>query len=302
MRGASFEQVDKHLAVLRDDVTGTTPSTLKESGIDWITVTCSDPDSRSRFQEFGCSMLHVETGLGEEVSTWRFQQFEGLKAGGAAYGEAEDMACIRLSGPTAHAHWRRAHALSTSCSRIDLQVTVANVEDVKGLIATHYAELMDHFKSWLKPPTIDLRWSNRTGATLYLGTRQSDRFGRIYDKGIESKMDHYRGCARYEIQFNGESAKLMARSITRDEVSRPNVEGKVLQYYSERGLRLSWPCAASSLLSRPRKRTTDARRLRWLNTQVAPAVKDLMARNDLPAILEALGLSAVAGPLDHKPD
>lgn len=269
---------------------------VKESAVDWLTVTCSAPDRREQFEARGIALLHVQGELGEKITPWRFSGFEGLKTEGVAVGSLPEMHCIRLSGPMAASYWRGLYEMATNCSRIDVQVTVQTMDQQRDLIIAHYKDSLAHFAGWSKPPTLDLRISNRTGTTAYFNTRQSSVYGRIYDKHIQAKMDHYAGCARYEIQCNGRTAIYAAGKLlgfgSDDAIAAQMVSG----FFLAKGLDLPWSLEDTTLLSRPRHRTNSARRLRWLEAQVAPCVRQLLQLGLKSEVESALGIKIDDGP------
>lgn len=267
-----------------------------EAGVDWLTVTCADPDRFDRFRSIGCSLVHVEAELGCKVKPWRFSGFEGLACGGAAFGETDAMQCLRLSSTTASNYWRQAYAVATNCSRIDVQVTVRTPGIQQKCILDHHRETRRAFNSWSKPPTIDLRLSNRTSPTLYLNSRSSGKFGRIYDKADESKLDHYVGCLRYELQCGGAVALSCARKLLTTNRDERMCCDLVAGFFLEKRCRLRWHSEHPTLLSRPRQRAEDLRSLRWLATQVAPRIKTLLAKGYHDELEKALGIIINLGP------
>jgi hypothetical protein len=271
---------------------------VKEAAVDWITVTCKDPDRRDRFRDRGIALLHTQNSLGEKITPWRFSGFEGLKTTGIAVGQLPEMDCIRMSGPVAADYWRGVYQLATNCSRLDVQITVKVNQNVRQLIVDHYKQAVAHYSSWTNPPTLDIRMSNRTGTTAYFNTRGSPQFGRAYDKGIESKLDHYASCIRYEVQYNGNTAIFAAGRLLSCS-SDPSIAASLVSgYFLERGLILPCPFKDPTLLSRPRQRSNSARRLRWLESQVKPCIQELLALGMWSEVESALDLKLKRGPTE----
>lgn len=255
-----------------------------------MTATCDSDELRPELESFASAILFKQRESGYQVTPWTWMGFEGLSCDGISYGTQSAMDIVRVSGPTAHDYWKRVYALTTNCSRIDLQVTVQNVVDPAAAIFEYHKAAMDYYANWLRPPTIDLRLSNRSSPTLYFNTRLSSRFGRIYDKGCESKLDHYRNCLRFELQCNGRLAKSVAFSMNGGSNSHVDAACRVHVFFTERNCSLPWASVESSLLSRPRRRTTASRRLRWLSTQVRGCVQELLERGMELEVYNALGL------------
>jgi hypothetical protein len=271
------------------------PFSIKETGVDWITATCRDVDLQDRFKQLGYALLQTQAELGEQVKPWSFEGFHGLNGHHVAFGEQPEMCIMRLSSGVAWSYWRKCYELATNVSRIDFQVTVEGVPDCRKVILTQHRNALKHVEGWTKPPEVDLRLSNRRGPTLYLGVRQSDYFGRVYDKGRESKLDHYAGCVRTELQCNGRAARRAAHEIYHRGLSPSECEPYVAEFFRRRGCSRLWREAAGLTFCSPRSRTTNLRRLLWIRNQVAPAVQSLIDSGLLPEVLDALGLSKVAG-------
>jgi len=272
---------------------------LKSIGVDWLTASCKDASLRGPLEDFMNERLYEERQRGNDVKPWRLMQFEGLAAGPVGYGLSDEMSIVRLSREAARDHWREVLGLTTGCSRIDLQTTISEVPDCQQLIADHEREALTHVASWSKPPEVTLRKSNRTGLTLYLNRRVSDRFARIYDKGVESKEAAWDSCLRYEVQFNNEAGKLMAATLLNDSSQDAGISGRVYRFFLERGCVLPWqPEAMRYNVSVPRSRSDAGRRLRWLAAQVRPSIERLIADGRIQEVYEALGLPANV-QLDH---
>lgn len=264
---------------------------LKESGCDWLSVTCNHPELRWRFREMAVALLHLEGQNGNDCKPWSFMGFTGLKCGGIGYGEMDQMDYMRLSGPTAYSYWMQALPLSTNCSRFDVQVTVSGIAEPDEAIVKHYADTVKHYATWLRPPTVDLRLSNRTGNTMYLNTRSSARFGRIYNKHTESRSEYYRGCLRYEVQFNGKLAKIVSNRILEDRDFQSGYSSRVLGFFEKAQVAIPCIMVDSRNCTVPRRRSDVLRRLRWLDVSVRPCVQNLIEKGHAEAVLSALGLT-----------
>lgn len=264
---------------------------VKEVGVDWMTVTCGDTERGELLQDSSFMWLQAEESAGNKIRPWSMSGFNGFHCGGVSFGELNGTWLLRLSGPTAQAHWRRAYHLSTNISRLDLQVTISDVEDGGALIRNHFAEATAHFATWRKPPAIDVWKSNNGSATLYVNRRVSEQFGRIYDKAIESKLEHYRACLRYEVEFKGDVAPLVAQWVSEQENEAAAILNRVQRFFLERGILPAFLGATVHTLSVSRSRPDVDRQLQWLKASVSRSVKDLIALGKLPEVLDNLGIT-----------
>ena len=264
---------------------------IKEAGIDWLTVTCEAGETQEQFDDTGYRLLQWERSEGNECKPWRFAGFEGLFCGGAALGKRDSLSVMRLSSVLAHQHWKRVYELATNCSRIDVQVTVSGVSNPAELIIDHHTEALAHIANRIKPPHVGLRLSNQSSPTVYFNQRVSDRFGRIYDKGNESRLAYYEQCVRYEVQFNNRAARAASFALAGSDRANANAQGFVRDFFTTRGISCRWANTERQLFSLPRRRSNADRSLEWLRRQVSPAVRDLLERGRVHEVVEALGLS-----------
>lgn len=242
-------------------------------------------------QSLASRLLDEERQQGNDIAPWNCLGFEGLHAGGVGFGDVDEMSLMRLSGPTAYQFWREAYELATNVSRLDVQVTVRQKVAPHETVLKHHAEALDHVAKLKRKPAVDLRLSNVRPPTLYLNQRTSTRFGRCYDKGGESKLDHYQNCVRYETQFNGKAGLFASHHVASQERVPEACAAIVTGFFSERGLVLEWGSGERSQLTNPRRRSDASRRLSWLRRQVAPCVQELFRRNMHHEVFEALGVS-----------
>jgi DNA relaxase NicK len=263
---------------------------LVDAGVDWITVTCKDTLRREQLQVCGTSHIEVCASRGEKVVPWSFQGYQGLSAGEASFGTREEDSILRLSGPTAFSHWRRAYELADNCSRIDLQMTVRTTDDVPQLVEWYHEAAGEHYKNWKRKPEVDLWRSNNGSDTLYICKRVSEQFCRVYDKGVESKLDHYRNCVRFEVEYKGKCAKLVAMKLSQDE--NPNARAIELcsAFLMAHGLKPPLPSTPRHVIRVPRSRSTSLKRLAWLCAAVRPSIALLIKDGKLSEVIEALGL------------
>lgn len=264
--------------------------TVRECGVDWLTATAFERGGGIRLQELGSRLLAAESRCGVDVRQWQFEQFSGLNGGQIAVGQGDGMIIVRLSSALAFQHWRKVYRLCDSLSRIDFQVTIEGVCDGPSFIRDRHEEAKGHVAAWKLKPEVLIRDSNRTGPTLYLGTRKSAWMGRVYDKFVESKLEDYAGCIRFELQFNKRLAKTVAHELSSNSFEGATGLAIINEKLSRRGIRRPWADGATLPVGSPRKRGTDDDRLRWLQSQVAPAISRLVAAGKLQEVLESLEL------------
>jgi len=204
---------------------------LVSFGCDWLTVTFSDYDFHSRAVVFIGDLREWEIACGSKIVPWRAMGYSGWHCGQVDYGERPDGHIVRLSGEVARLFWWRLFPMSTRVSRFDLQITVDIGRNPTKEVTGLYNRLYSHWKSRQNRPSIRLVCGTNVGATLYLGKRSSERFGRLYDKGAESGDDKLFNCVRAEIELKGRRASQVASQIFACDNVLKATAGLILRYF-----------------------------------------------------------------------
>jgi hypothetical protein len=134
--------------------------------------------------------------------------------------------------------------------------------------------------------TCNERTDNRGGKTLYIGSRQSDRFARIYDKGVETGTDE--NWLRYEFELKGDVAKQVARILSMNETNWDEVFNTMAKkfFYTVEGFYEDW-LQGGSMPGLPKiEKQTD--REAWIFNQVIKAVSEHLAEHPDSKAVEAL--------------
>lgn len=287
--------------------------TVVEVGIDYITATARSQSGREGLLTLGQTLTVTEQRTGADVRPFAWQGYRGLSAGPCTWADRDDGAMLRLSGHLASAHWRTASLVLENCSRLDLQVTAR----WSGGLPVHEVQWWQEARSGAEDANhnglVAMVRDNRGGWTLYIGSRTSPRFARLYNKEAESKKEEYRKCLRWEVEYKGEAANQVLRALTGAQSAEPLIRATVRSHYEDRGVTVPWkangPCVGASIVARP---TDNAIRLRWLKLQVAPSLARLHAAGLLQDALESLGLARLvtlhplpsrspAQPIDSEP-
>jgi len=266
--------------------------TILAAGIDWITCSASNPAHVDLLQLAGEKICIAAAQAGNDLRPWLWKGYEGLTCGGASVGRRADGSLVRLSSDYAALNWNVVHKFSDNVSRCDLAVTVrlgpeANpageaysrpAENLPSRRGRH-VQRATHIQTWTE------------GETTYLGSRQSARFGRLYNKGLESKREEYRDCWRWEVEYKGATAKDVAGKVAQCGSEGEAVLAYVWDTFATWGVPPAWGLGATVPPALAVRTPTDEeRRLAWLYAQVRPAVARLVAAGRREAVLSALGL------------
>lgn len=282
----------------------TTRTTIKEVGVDYITATSHSNSPASAFCSFGSWLVSKEVSRGSKDNTWRVGGYHGRHAGGCAFGVSQQGSIIRASSFCASENWEQLLNLSDNVTRLDIQVTLHVPSGTTLTLSKHHSELKRAPRYRGKPATWKF-WYGPTGAeACTVGRRVSDRFGRVYDKGLESGLPEYEGCLRYELELHRGVALSTARRLDATEHQAPVMAHMVHEFMGNRGLRVgrAWlqpaagdVCAGSNkefviAPSYNRSSPETVRVLRWLRNSVQPAIKRLLDQDLDQEVLRALGL------------
>lgn len=269
---------------------------LLEHGVDWLTCTAREPKIIKRLLAEGSRIIDEARDAGDDVRPFKWKGFEGWCVHGCDVGVRHDCGMVRVHGKTASDEWSNVAPLAQNWTRIDLQQTYRLADaDVDVFLAKCWRSVK-RTKLHGKPVSWHYRRDASHGDTLEIGRRQSEKFGRIYNKARESRMDHYVSCLRFEAEFKGD----VAWSITKDLIydKHPAMAGAAClrSFMLERGVSLRPLSDRSSALICYAKPADVDRYIGWLRKCVSSGVKSAVERRGLEAVVDALGLSALVAP------
>lgn len=231
-----------------------------------------------------------EAEAGNRQHGFGMSGYKGFKCGSVEIGVRDKSVLVRVSGNLASLCWKELFLACENTSRLDLQVSVSCGLEVFDRIETHREEACAQSEKFKKK--LRVRWIQEYagGFTLYCGDRTSICFGRIYDQYAKSKLDHHRGCVRYEVQYHNKLAKRIAEGLTQVPSPMSRMGAHVQQFFHGRGVAPRWyidDCVRNTDIGR---RSDDLRTLEWLKTAVRPSVLRLMESGKGDEVFRALGL------------
>lgn len=271
-------------------------TTEQQAGIDYLTMTVPATD---RSYQPWCEdvQLWVESSIGEhnQLKAGGANGYAGVSVGNKFIGYREDGAMLRVSGPSAERAFSAFYRSFTSVTRIDIQVTAwVSRDPVAGLVAVAHQDALIAIKNGTSAAVVaSMTTDSRGGATLYIGSRSSEKMFRIYDKHAQTKLDMYRGAIRYELEAKGFSAKRLAKKLHGAGADADKwITATVADMVEARGVRFLGERGAGSAidLSRQTEESDADRKLGWLKSQVRPTVAWLIEMGRWDDTMVALGL------------
>ena len=272
--------------------------------MDWLTCTARKADEGGPLAVLGTALAEQEAKDGNRLTPWRWLGYQGQHAGRASVGVGPQGTILRLSGDLADQAFDGATAACDHISRLDIAATVRlDCQDWR-YEAGRWAE----YKAWMKEH--DDRAAGvymedaRGGGTCYVGSRTSEAYLRIYNKGVESKchrnaadVARYENCHRYELELKNARAVATVAALG----IMTNRASGVLMWLAgvchSRGISTQ-DLGPEKLDLEPgfRRRTDTDTKLGWLSSQVAPTMRWLVDHGQTEQLIRVLGLDQIDDP------
>ena len=262
----------------------TCTTTKKSTGYDWY-------DCFQRYQ----SEVAKRTGVPPIIKDATRHGYRGRSGEGMFYGVHPNQGYMLVSwGDAADMVWPMSAPVAKNITRVDLAVTVELAR-----IDTKLAE--NAYEANHKPGKRQyaLIQNSKNGRTLYVGSRSSAQYGRLYDKGVKDYGMEPGKVWRYEIEVKDKfkNAALMKSMLERwrlHGVCADDIMAYVHQWFSVRGVSPKFSARGKGLPRPDVEATvmTAEKKLRWLSAQVAPTVQELIRVGLGEQAMLALGLEA----------
>lgn len=271
------------------------------AAVDWLTVTTKTARGGAALMSlyerhkagsgrsakfFGFDCVRDEHGL-----TWGKRSLDGLYI-------------FIAPGEAARDTWRKAVPVASKVTRIDLAVDVWLEQPRDQVKQSARVVLSQHLDTRLKYTYItgiEGQSRNRAGDTLYIGSRQSAQFGRLYDKGLQKGTAPPGKWLRYEVEYKAGAAFQMAREALQLEPGQlPEfISCAVHSWFQRRDVPPVFQPATDTpglIIRSEMKQTTATKKLAWLTSQVKPTVQYLFEQGMRSETLRALDIDLVHVP------
>lgn len=259
---------------------------LNRPAIDWLTLTTYDTKKQADMAQL---FNRVRPRWAEEAVNSKMLQYDGRRGEqwfiGAGQQKGRDHFIFRFSGDLADAvTWQRLRP-SVDCTRIDLQLTlplpvpIANsYQEYKSLVDTMHESEIERGQ---RARGLDAVISPDGFCTLYVGSRESERFYRFYVK--EAAGLYF---LRFEVEYKGSNS--FAGRVWRDTAREPEsivtyIKGELStlpDHPLTRPFHESLAGSPADIMKRERRVADPQKTLEWLRRQVSPAMKRLIGNED----------------------
>lgn len=267
------------------------------ASIDWLTVTTEQDRP-------GKAWADIFAGIAGEnghsfTKPWSFWGFTGWQTEHCRYGfrPMTREYILIVSGSPADRVWRKVCPSARTVTRLDLAVTVKMESVQPGLCAAYYAVLGAGMQR-----KYSLITNNSGGETLYVGSRHSSQFGRVYDKGAQlgqapGELYRYEAVIKKSLTPSLLNALLVGPGDGSDEkgLLKHKIRSFVWDWFDNREVTPVFARGEQGKLELSVEFTasTTDRKLNWLSHAVSPTIRKLMAEGRSKDVIEALSLEAL---------
>lgn len=259
--------------------------------VDWLTMTLKRSYGRNTVAQKAYDFLEESISTGNDTGKWEQHGYTGWYCNSVRWGRREMDDILQLSGDAAGHLWQDYLPYADNVSRIDLAVTLKFDRNHKDLIAKQFEQLKEESKHTKLTRQYSKTEGLKEGYTLYVGSRSSAQFGRLYDKQAESKnATHWLNCLRWEVEFKKPLAWEVAAELGMTAYPEQYIYQRVYGWFADRYIYV--PDLGQEKippLHIPRKMLPDEKRLEWLAKQVRPTVDKLRARGYSQRLRGVLG-------------
>ena len=267
------------------------PFEILQVGVDYATFTAKVGSRASEAYARAKYILDQENESGNTAKPWKGFSYLGWTSSHITLGKRSDGIIIRLSGELADYHWRSFRAMCDKCSRLDVAIT-GRCE----LASFNVASLsLREARAWKRQHdtrlNVGYHLSEPGGQTVEIGSRSSEKYGRIYDKYAESGAPWQPGTWRWELEAKGEYAEAISNHAFGEPDRRDFYARVALGYFAERGVSL--PCKIDKSqwrYVRVLEKLTVERKLQYLERSIKPLVREVALAVGEKTVLDCLGL------------
>lgn len=247
-------------------------------GVDWVTMTSDDEQAGHSWWKTYREYRDCQNGTEGAEREFSNGYYSGVRIAHMSWGYSETLGYILVvSGQDANYIWPMAYPVPHRVTRVDLAVDIGlnAASDLARANYQHLSLLEDD-----KRRSYSLFINNRGGSTLYVGSRHSMQYGRLYDKGVESGCGDPGEYWRFEVEYKKPIANgIIAELAKIDADDRATaIKDTVGAWYQKRRVDLPDVFDSSNAIDImvQQRITTADKKLTWLRTQVQPTVRMLV--------------------------
>lgn len=265
---------------------------LEGAGVDYLTCSARDVAPSRQFYALADQWWSEHPEEGEVDATAFFRGYRGRQTSSLFVGTRSDGTLLRASGRAAGDLGIYPTRIAANVSRLDIQATVRTPARTRDLAGDAYRNARTRLLRGGRAHSLTHIETNQGGSTLYLGKRSSDKYARLYDKGVESKSAPPRTLWRYEVELKRDVAYQTAQTLSKATSLSLEASAMVHNHFVARGIVPHYrPASTTEIPSVALHRSNLERRLRWLAMSVRPVIIATQGHVSDVTLARLLGLS-----------
>lgn len=263
--------------------------------IDWITLITEENYPTRVLNEVFNDILEEGRADAEKVYPCHIGPYEGIRIKGCSWAMNGDAVLLSIPGGLAHDNIKYVDALEdVRVTRLDIAVTVLLSVSTR-LGDRAYLRLCDPKTNRRFKAKATVIHGSDKGCTVYVGSRGGkNSFGRLYDKGIQSKETDEDGVIwRYEVQLKGGAAQNAYDRFELQRLPLDDLTSAVHQWFTERGVEPVFsPTSSKANFQRDKGSSSGNvdKKLKWLERSVRPVITELRLAGYSDRVYNNLGL------------
>ena len=265
--------------------------TIIEARPDWITCTAKPGAKGEQLYEFLGEIQNAELAAGEKSKPFQFQGYTGEQVGTVRRGVRHDGILGVLSGPAAADYIADLAKCTDHWSRIDYCVTAIAADSARSPVDSAWEAHVDRSSEPLPTPPLTRVQAQAGGSTLYVGSRASAVFGRIYNKHVESRKVYPPGSWRWELELKRFASEKEQADWSTFAKSEDDVRSLIADQFTRWDLETPWEQLSEVDHAKAPRRVRDLDRSeKWLSEQVRSAALFIAQYRGRGRVLQLLGL------------
>jgi DNA relaxase NicK len=258
---------------------GRTYKVITNASVDWVTMTTTNDGIGAAWYTMYAKYRKMRQKEADRETPFSNGYYSGFRIGSMQWGYQEHLGyiCI-ISGEDAERYWYTLSPTDARVTRLDLCCDFM-YQDLKYLALELFEKASDQRKQ--EKPGLSLFIGPEGGDTLYVGSRHSQQFGRLYDKGVESGTSPPGHYWRAEVEFKKPLSGLMAAELVQEtgENRVQAIADTVVNWFFDRDIKVLEDTVEGRRIqiSVEQRITTAEKKLAWLRTQVQPTVRQLVS-------------------------
>lgn len=252
-----------------------------DCAVDWVSATTPAESSIGLYRRAlaMASEVQAEFYPVQALRPARRLGYEGVVSGGIFVGQRHDGFFVSCSSRPADKVVRWLDARVWRLSRLDIAFDLVLGFDADPLIR----ELFEEAVTFRDRITYGFRKRVRLvdgagdGDTLYIGSRSSGVFMRVYNKEKESGEPRYKGVVRFEVQFNGPVAADMGKKLAQGAYNVSVMAATTLEAFRRAGVDIRAGDGTGEYVRWhvQTPKVDDDAQVKWLKKQVGPVARRL---------------------------